>query len=195
MARLEKDDFLQISKAIEIFDTSYSSVQRLCRKEKAGKRVKKVKNKYVIAYSLLSEHFELKDTTKERTPPAKEEERKISLSAGNGRENEEESQKLLINSLNSQIDYLKSQITSKDSQIDKLLQRQSEQNIIIQTLQTSLSNKIDSSVPLLVDAMKENKPVAPAPAPQKENDNGFTLAASIMIVLLVVMIIVYLTVK
>jgi len=185
MERLEKDDFLQISKAIEIFNTSYSSIQRLCRKEKMSKRVKKKSNKYVIQYSLLIEHFDLKASEKEPTTPRpKIDEPKQTAGAG--------SDDKLVDTLNSQIDFLTSQINSKDSQIDKLLQRQFEQNTIIQTLQTSLSNKIDSSVPLLIDSIKEVRTPAPAtpPAPA-ENDNGFTIASAVLILLTVLLLILF----
>lgn len=186
MEKLENDNFLSISKAIEIFDTSYSSVQRLCRKEKNSKRVKKKSNKYIIQYSLLSEHFKLLErpqkqgTSKQGTPTHVEKD-----------EPNLDSQKVFIESLNSQIDFLKIQMTNKDNQIDKLLQRQSEQNIIIQTLQTSLSNKIDSSVPLLVDTMKETRPhTTPTPP---NNDNGFTIAAAVLILLTVALLILFVT--
>ncbi|WP_338770423.1 hypothetical protein WAF17_22595 (plasmid) [Bernardetia sp. ABR2-2B] len=190
MERLEKDEFLQISKAIEIFDTSYSSVQRLCRKEKAGKRVKKKSNKYIIQYSLLKEHFKLKESTKVRTPPHVEKAEPNNMAGSLSAAGAAGSDDRLIDSLNSQIDFLTSQINSKDSQIDKLLQRQSEQNIIIQTLQTSLSNKIDSSVPLLVDSIKEVRTV-PAPPPAQNNDNGFTVAAAILILLTILLIVLF----
>ena len=183
MERLEKDDFLQISKAIEIFDTSYSSIQRLCRKEKSTKRVKKRSNKYVIQYSLLKEHFDLLEKEPTTRPPKIDKPNNTAGSVGAvGVDNR------LVDSLTIQIDYLKSQINSKDSQIDKLLQRQSEQNIIIQTLQTSLSNKIDSSVPLLVDSIKEVRTV---PTPPAENDNGFTIASAVLILLLVALLILF----
>ena len=103
----------------------------------------------------------------------------------------------LVKILREQLSTKDVQLREKDKQIDKLLQRQSEQNIIIQTLNNKiegLSNKVESSVPLLIEAVKENKPVAPVPQ-EKSNDNGFTIASAIMIILLVVMIVIYLTVK
>ena len=98
--------------------------------------------------------------------------------------------------LKSENEFLKNEIGNKQKTIDTLLERQFEQNTIIQTLQSridGIGNKIDNSVMLLSEKVKENKNVPPEP--EKQNDNGFTIASAVMILLLVLMIIVFLTVK
>lgn len=103
----------------------------------------------------------------------------------------------LAQTLKSENEFLKTEIGNKQRTIDTLLERQFEQNTIIQTLQSridGIGNKIDNSVLLLSEKVKENKQVAPGPLQEKGNDNGFTIASSVMIILLVIMIIVFLIV-
>jgi hypothetical protein len=173
-----KNDFLTIKQASTKYSVSASTITRFARKNEHTKFVSKENGKYLISDSLLKTSFE----KAENHAPVETK--------------TENSNEKVINFLQSQNEFLQSQIIEKDSQIQNLLQRQFEQNTIIQTLQNrfeGIGNKIDSSVLLLSEKVKENKEVAPEP--EKQNDNGFTIASAVMILLLVLMIIVYLTVK
>lgn len=179
-----ENEFLSIKKATEKYKASSSTITRFARQNSKTKFVKKENGKFLVSDSLLKAKFEKVESHDD-----------LRIQTSNQSEPLPKNENELVTALKSENDFLRSQITSKDSQIDKLLQRQYEQNTIIQTLQSridSIGNKIDSSVLLLSEKIKENKN---APGPTKENDNGFTIASSVMIILLVLAIIVFLTVK
>lgn len=144
---MEKE-FLSIKKASEKYKASSSTITRFARQNQKTKFVKKENGKFLISDSLLKTNFEKVETHDD-----------LQIQTSNN-QSEPVPKNELVTALKSENDFLRSQITSKDSQIDKLLQRQYEQNTIIQTLQSridSIGNKIDSSVLLLSEKVKENK--------------------------------------
>lgn len=187
-----KDDFLTIKEASQKYEVSVSTITRLARQSSKTKFVRKEKGKYLVSDSFLSTNYEKAESKSSVVTPTP-------LQKENGKNFEVESILKTENEyLKSQIDKKDSQILEKDRQINKLLQRQFEQNTIIQTMQNkieTLSSRIDNGVKMLSESVKENKTPPPI---QTSNDNsnfGFTIATAVMIILLVVMIIVYLTVK
>jgi hypothetical protein len=195
-----KNEYLTIKEAAAKYKKGSSTITRFVREHQKTKFVKKEKGRFLVSDSLLSSNFEKVEThehleiqTSNQSEPKKEiEKEKI------GSE--------LVHALKSENEFLRSQISKKDSQIDKkdsqienLLQRQFEQNSIIQTMQNRfdlIGTKIDSSVLLLSEKVNENKPIPPGRNDnEKGNDNGFTIASAIMIILLVVAIIVFLIMK
>lgn len=192
-------EYLPISKAVEIYKISKTSLTRLANKNINSVSVKKENGMFLISVELLDEKYEKRvSSLAKETEHTTEHVRTISRTRANTSEPKKDTnENEVVNLLKSENEFLKKEVGNKQKTIDTLLQRQSEQNIIIQTLNNkieTLSNKVESSVPLLIEAVKENKPVTPVPA-DKSNDNGFTIASAIMIILLVVMIVVYLTVK
>ncbi len=182
--------FLSIKQALQKYEVSQTTLTRFARTHQNSKEVKKENRKFFISDSLLASHFQVMDNhldsltiqTSNQSEPKKENSKELEL----------------ITVLKTQNEFLQSQIVEKDSQINKLLQRQSEQNIIIQTLQNNfdgMERKIDSSTNLLSEKVTQKNEVGPNNGMEKGNDNGFTIAASIMIILLVVAIIVFMTVK
>lgn len=184
--------FLSIKDALQKYEVTQTTLTRFARTHQKTKNVKKENRKYFILDSFLASHFQTMDSHLDS----------LTIQTSNQSEPKKESSKELeiVTILKSQNEFLQNQIIEKDSQINKLLQRQSEQNIIIQTLQNRfevLQNGIDNGVKMLSESMKENKEVPPG-RNDKQNDNsnyGYTLASSVMIILLVIMIVIYLTVK
>lgn len=188
--------FLSIKQALQKYEVSQTTLTRFARTHQKTENVKKENRKYFILDSFLASHFQLVDNHLDS----------LTIQTSNQSEQKKESSTKekeleLVTILKSQNEFLQNQIIEKDkqlndksNQIDKLLQRQFEQNTIIQTLQNrfeGMERKIDNSVLLVSEKVKENKNVVH----DKQNDNGFTIASAVMIILLVVMIIVYLTVK
>jgi len=178
--------FLSIKDALQKYEVTQTTLTRFARTHQKTKNVKKENRKYFILDSFLASHFQVVANHLDS----------LTIQTSNQSEKKESStkEKELVTALKSENEFLKSQIAKKDSQIDKLLERQFEQNTIIQTLQNrfeGMERKIDNSVLLVSEKVKENKNVVH----DKQNDNGFTIASAVMIILLVVMIIVYLTVK
>ncbi|WP_338794310.1 hypothetical protein [Bernardetia sp. MNP-M8] len=184
--------FLSIKQALEKYEASQTTLTRFARENQKTKNVKKEGGKFYILDSFLASHFQAVNSHLVSQ----------TISANSHSEEKKDSKKdlELVTILKTQNEFLQNQIKEKDkqlndksSQIDKLLQRQYEQNSIIQTMQNrfeNLQNGIDNGVKMLSESVKEQKPVT-----EKGNDNGFTIASAVMIILLVVMIIIYLTVK
>ncbi|WP_445956645.1 hypothetical protein [Yeosuana sp.] len=204
-------EYLPISEASKIYKTSKTALTRLANKNINSKHIKKENKMFLISVELLESKYEKRVSSSEKenrtrvnTKPNTHEPQKesIGIQTSNQSEPLPKNDTELVTILKTQNEFLQSQIIEKDkqlhdksSQIDKLLQRQYEQNSIIQTMQNrfeSIGQQIDTSTLLLSEKLKENKSL---PGSAKENDNGFTVAAAVMILLLVVMIIVYLTVK
>jgi hypothetical protein len=174
-----ENEFLSIKQASKKYKVSASTITRFVREHQKTKFAKKEKGKFLILDSLLNANFE-KVENKELTNQDNQDKPK------------KESDNLIVDTLKSENEFLRSQLVGKDKQIDTLLQRQLESNTIIQTLQSNLSTKIDNSLPLLVGAVKESKQVAPS----TNTDNfNFTVWAALLVLLLVVAIIIFLTVK
>jgi hypothetical protein len=167
--------FLTIKEALQEYEVSQTTLTRFARTHEKSKEVKKENRKFSISDSLLASHFQ------KRNSHLASQTIQISHS-------EEKESDTVANILKSQNEFLQSQIVEKDSQINKLLQRQSEQNIIIQTLQNRMDligTKIDDSVLLLAEKVSKTPP-------SEDKDNGFTIAAALMIILLVITIIIFL---
>ncbi len=206
-------EYLPISKSVKIYKTSKTALTRLANKNIDTKNIRKENSMFLISVELLESKYEKRvsssakeNRTRVNTEPNTTEPQKESIGIQTSTEpkKEKENSNELVTALKSQNEFLQSQIIEKDkqlndksSQIDKLLQRQYEQNSIIQTLQNrfdGMERKIDTSTLLLSEKVSQKKEVAPGQTDQK-NDNGFTIASAVMIILLVVAIIVFLTVK
>jgi hypothetical protein len=176
-----KNEYLTISEASKKYKKSSSTITRFVRSNKQTKFVKEEKGKYLVSDAFLATNFKKVET---HAP--------VEIQTSN---QSKENDNSLVNTLKSENEFLRSQSIEKDKQINTLLQRQFEQNSIIQTLQNrieSIGTKIDNSVLLISDKVKENKPVA---SNNIDNSNyGYTLASSVMIILLVIMIIIFLIV-
>ena len=167
------------------------TITRFARAHQKTKQVKKEKGRFLISDSLLAANFE----KEEKHAPVEIQNFNQAEPKAKNLESEQIGSEL-VTMLKSENEFLKNEIGNKQKTIDTLLERQFEQNTIIQTLQSridGIGNKIDNSVMLLSEKVKENKNVPPEP--EKQNDNGFTIASAVMILLLVLMIIVFLTVK
>jgi hypothetical protein len=181
-----KKEYLTISEASKKYKKSSSTITRFARQNEKSNFVKKEKGKYLVSDAFLAANFK----KVENHAPVE-----IQTSNQNEKKEIDKFGSEFINSLKSENEFLRSQSIEKDKQINTLLQRQFEQNSIIQTLQNrieSIGTKIDNSVLLISDKVKENKPVA---SNNIDNSNyGYTLASSVMIILLVIMIIIFLIV-
>ena len=181
---MEKE-YLSIRQASEKYKISSSTITRLARQNENTNFVKKEKGKFLVSDFFLSTNFEkveIKEVINHDEP--KKESKEIDNN--------------LVSILQNQNEFLQNEITNKNKVIDTLLERQFEQNTIIQTMQNrfdGIGNKIDSSVLLLSDKVKENKTVRPGTIQNESSNFGYTVASSVMIILLVLAIIVFLSVK
>lgn len=211
-------EYLPISEATKIYKISKTALTRLANKNINDKHIKKENKMFLVSVELLESKYKKRVSSPVKESEAQAEHvtehvRTIDRTRANTsepkKENENQNEKIgleLVNSLKSQNEFLQNQIIvkdvqldKKDSQIENLLQRQFEQNSIIQTMQNrfeGLQNGIDNGVKMLSESVKENKPISLGRnESEKGNDNGFTIASAIMIMLLVLAIIVFLTVK
>lgn len=188
--------FLSIKEAVLNYKTSRATITRFAKKHQQTKNVKKENGKYFILDSFLDTHFLKMTTQNTQILKMSNSQNQSSKTEKNGDLENEKIKSELVTILKSENEFLKNEIGNKQKTIDTLLERQFEQNTIIQTLQgriDGIGNKIDNSVMLLSEKVKENKNVPSGL--EKQNDNGFTIASAIMILLLVLAIVVFLTVK
>lgn len=187
--------FLSIKEAQDQYDTSRTTLTRLANKHKATKDVEVRKRKFYISTTLLDKHFP-QSTHSDNTDIQSTQmstQNNHTQNASSKTENRENTKDVdLVKFLQDQITEKDVQLREKDKQIDKLLQRQSEQNIIIQTMQNrfeGLQNGIDNGVKLLSEKTKETN------RSHKSTDNGFTIASAILILLAVALLVVFLIYK
>ena len=143
---MEKE-YLTIKEAAKNYNVSSSTITRFARGHQKTKFVKKEKGRFLVSDSLLSSNFEKAEI---------HEPSEIQTS----NQSKENDNNLMVATLKSENEFLRSQSIEKDKQINTLLQRQFEQNSIIQTLQNRIENigtKIDNSVLLISNKVKENK--------------------------------------
>lgn len=187
---MEKE-YLSIRQASEKYKMSSSTLTRFARSNENTNFVKKEKGRFLILDSLLSSNFEKVEkeiliTDNRHDEPNQKTEIK------------ENDNILMVSQLQKENEFLRMEIGNKNKTIDTLLQRQLESNTIIQTLQNrfeSIGTKIDNSVLLLSEKVKENRPVTSTIKEKDTSNFGYTVASSVMIILLVLAIIIFLTIK
>jgi len=121
--------FLSIKQALEKYEASQTTLTRFARENQKTKNVKKEGGKFYILDSFLASHFQAVNSHLVSQ----------TISANSHSEEKKDSKKdlELVTILKTQNEFLQNQIKEKDkqlndksSQIDKLLQRQYEQNSI-----------------------------------------------------------------
>ena len=187
--------FLSIKEAQDQYDTSRTTLTRLANKHKTTKDVEVRKRKFYISTTLLDKHFPQSTHSDNMDIQSTQmsNQNNHAQNQSSKTENRETTKDVdLVKFLQDQITEKDVQLKEKDNQINKLLQRQSEQNIIIQTMQNrfeGLQNGIDNGVKLLSEKTKETN------HSHKGTDNGFTIASAILILLAVALLVVFLIYK